>query len=220
MSQMNAFRPLQEALDHPVRLVACISGGGTTVLNLQHKISAGELDAEIVHVIASRQNCTGVERARAAGLTVSIVERKGFSSVAAFSVEIFRLIDESRADLVALAGFLSLLEIPERFRMRVLNVHPSLIPAFCGKGYHGHHVHEAAIARGVKVSGCTVHFADNEYDHGPILVQETVPVLDDDTPNTLAARVFEAECRAYPEAIQKFASGRLVVSGGRVICLE
>lgn len=214
---MNEFRPLQEALDHPVRLVACISGGGTTVLNLQHKIVSGELDAEIVHVISSRQNCTGVERVRAAGLSVSVVERKGFQSVAAFSAEVFRLVEESRADLVALAGFLSLLEIPERYRMRVLNVHPSLIPAFCGKGYHGHHVHEAAIARGVKVSGCTVHFADNEYDHGPILVQETVPVLDDDTSESLAARVFEAECRAYPKAITAFVSGRLIVSEGRVL---
>lgn len=184
-------------------------------MNLLDKIAAGELDAEIATVIASRK-CFGVEKARAAGLPVTVIERKRFDTVAAFSEEVFRVIDEVAADLVVLAGFLSLLEIPARYHSRVLNVHPGLIPAFCGKGYHGQRVHAAALARGVKVSGCTVHFADNEYDHGPILIQETVPVLDDDTPDTLAARVFEAECRAYPEAIRRFASGKLVIEEGRV----
>ena len=102
------------------------------------------------------------------------------------------------------------------FAGRVMNIHPALIPAFCGKGYYGHHVHEAVLAAGVKLTGCTVHFADNEYDHGPIIVQKAVPVLDDDTPETLAARVFEMECEAYPEAIELFAAGRLVVEGRRV----
>ena len=106
--------------------------------------------------------------------------------------------------------------IPPEFAGRVMNIHPALIPAFCGKGYYGHHVHEAVLAAGVKLTGCTVHFADNEYDHGPIIVQKAVPVLDDDTPETLAARVFEMECEAYPEAIELFAAGRLVVEGRRV----
>jgi folate-dependent phosphoribosylglycinamide formyltransferase PurN len=98
-----------------------------------------------------------------------------------------------------------------------MNIHPSLIPAFCGKGYYGHHVHEAALKFGAKISGCTVHFADNEYDHGPIIIQRAVPVLDDDTSDTLAARVFEQECEAYPEAIRLFAEGRLQIQDHRVL---
>jgi folate-dependent phosphoribosylglycinamide formyltransferase PurN len=115
-----------------------------------------------------------------------------------------------------MAGFLQLITIPEDFQHRVMNIHPALIPAFSGKGFYGHHVHEAALAMGVKVSGCTVHFADNQYDHGPIILQRVVPVLDDDTPDTLAARVFEQESEAYPEAIRLFADGRLTVEGRRV----
>ena len=99
---------------------------------------------------------------------------------------------------------------------RVMNIHPALIPAFCGKGFYGHRVHEAALESGVKVSGCTVHFADNQYDHGPIILQPTVPVLDDDTPDSLANRVFELECDAYPEAIRLFAQKRLQIEGRRV----
>jgi len=101
----------------------------------------------------------------------------------------------------------------------VTNNHPSLIPAFCGQGFYGHHVHEAVLAYGVKLSGCTVHFADNQYDHGPVILQRAVPVLDDDTPDTLAARVFEAECEAYPEALRLIASGRLRLDGRRVRCM-
>ena len=104
-----------------------------------------------------------------------------------------------------MAGFLQFLLVPDDFQDRVMNIHPALIPAFSGKGFYGHHVHEAVIAAGVKESGCTVHFADNEYDHGPILLQRTVPVLPEDTPATLAERVFAAECEAYPEAIRLFA---------------
>jgi phosphoribosylglycinamide formyltransferase-1 len=115
-----------------------------------------------------------------------------------------------------MAGFLQLLEIPDDFLGRVMNIHPALLPAFGGKGYHGRKVHEAAIEAGVKVSGCTVHFADNEYDHGPIIIQRVVPVEDDDTPESLQARVFAAECEAYPEAVRLFAAGRLRVEGRRV----
>ncbi|MBA3311719.1 MAG: phosphoribosylglycinamide formyltransferase [Planctomycetota bacterium] len=213
---MATFRPLPAPLDRPIRIAALISGGGTTVLNLQKKIEAGELQAEIVLVVASRGDCAGIVRARDAGLAVEVVERKQFEAVSDFSAAVFSTIDRSRADLVTLAGFLSLLEIPEAYRGRVMNVHPSLIPAFCGKGYHGRHVHAAVLERGAKVSGCTVHFADNEYDHGPIIVQRTVPVLEDDTVESLAGRVFGAECEAYPEAIKAFALGKLDVDGRRV----
>jgi formyltetrahydrofolate-dependent phosphoribosylglycinamide formyltransferase len=210
------FRPITAPLGRPVRLAALISGGGTTVLNFVDQIRAGRLDAEVGVVIASRPDCGGVAKAEAAGLPVRVVSRKAFGSVEAFSEAVFAAADESRADLVTLAGFLCLLRIPERYRLRVMNIHPSLIPAFSGKGYHGLHVHAAAVERGVKVSGCTVHFADNEYDHGPIVVQRTVPVLDTDGPDDLAARVFAAECEAYPEAIRRFAEGRLEVAGQRV----
>lgn len=201
----------------PIRLGVLVSGGGTTMLNFMEKMGAGELDAEIALVVASRADCKGVERAQAAGLRCEVVARKEFASVEAFSERIFELCREAKVDLVTLAGFLSLVQVPEDYQHRVMNIHPSLIPAFCGKGFYGHHVHEAVIERGAKISGCTVHFADNEYDHGPIIVQQAVPVLDDDTPDALAARVFEAECEAFPEAIRRFATGRLVVQGNRAI---
>lgn len=199
-----------------LRLGVLISGGGTTLVNLIDKIAAGELDAEIAVVIASRADCGGIEKAQRAGIETVVVSRGSFADAAGFSGEIFNVLRERTVDLVTLAGFLSLIEVPDDFHGRVMNIHPALIPAFCGKGYFGHKVHEAALERGVKISGCTVHFADNKYDHGPIILQRSVPVLDDDTPDTLAARVFEAECEAYPEAIALFTAGRLQIDGRRV----
>src|SRR5947208_11194378 len=114
-----------------------------------------------------------------------------------------------------MAGFLQLLHVPDDYLGRVMNIHPALIPAFCGKGYYGQRVHEAVLAYGAKVSGCTVHFADNVYDHGPIILQRVVEVRDDDTPEALAARVHEQEHDAYPEAIRLFAEGRLRLDGRR-----
>jgi phosphoribosylglycinamide formyltransferase-1 len=116
-----------------------------------------------------------------------------------------------------MAGWLHLLPIPNDFRYRVLNIHPALLPSFGGKGMYGHHVHEAVLAYGAKVSGCTVHYADDTYDTGPILVQKCVPVLEGDTPTSLAARVFEAECEAYPEAIELIAEGRVTIEGRRAV---
>lgn len=203
-------------LDRPIRLGVLISGGGTTLVNFLQKINAGELNAEVAVVIASREGIGGIERAREAGLPCEVIARKKFDSVESFSTAIFDRCRAAQVDLVTLAGFLSLIRIPSDFERRVLNIHPALIPAFCGQGFHGHHVHEAVLARGVKLSGCTVHFADNEYDHGPIIVQRAVPVLEGDTPDTLAARIFEAECDAYPEAIRLFATGRLVIEAGRL----
>ena len=203
-------------LDRPIRLAVLISGGGTTLVNFLKKIKAGELNAEVAVVIASREGIAGIERAREAELACEVIARKEFDSVERFSAAIFDRCRAANVDLVTLAGFLSLIRVPPDFERRVLNIHPALIPAFCGQGFHGHHVHEAALARGVKLSGCTVHFADNEYDHGPILVQRAVPVLEGDTPDTLAARVFEAECQAYPEAIRLFSEGRLEIENGRL----
>ena len=144
------------------------------------------------------------------------MERKAAGSLEEFSGRIFEHCRRVRAELVCLAGFLQLVQVPDDFRGRVMNIHPALIPAFCGKGFYGHHVHEAVLAYGAKVSGCTVHFVDNEYDHGPIILQRAVDVLDDDTSESLAARVFVEECEAYPEAIRLFAEEKLRIDGRRV----
>ncbi|HTU88702.1 MAG TPA: phosphoribosylglycinamide formyltransferase [Gemmataceae bacterium] len=204
----------------PIRLAVLLSGSGTTLQNILDRISTGMLRAEIAVVVSSKADAFGLTRARQAHIPTFVVERKSCPSREDFSDRIFGQCRDAGVDLVCLAGFLQLLHIPDDFRARVLNIHPALIPAFCGKGHHGLAVHRAALDRGVKVSGCTVHFADNEYDHGPIVSQRVVPVLDDDTPESLAARVFAAECEAYPQAIQWFAQGRLRVEGRRVRVLS
>jgi phosphoribosylglycinamide formyltransferase-1 len=198
-------------LGRPARLAVLISGGGTTLMNFVEQIREGTLPAEIVLVIATRSDCGGIVRAASAGLRCDIVPRRKFESVTAFSRDVFDRCREVRADLI---------EIPDDFRLRVMNIHPALIPAFCGKGFYGHHVHEAVLKQGAKVSGCTVHFVDNEYDRGPIITQRCVPVRDDDTADTLAERVFAEECRAYPDAIRWFAEGRLRIEGHRVRVLD
>lgn len=213
---MTGVRPLPVPLNRPIRLAVLISGGGTTLTNLVARISAGTLDAQIPLVIASRPDCGGIQRAKDAGIRCEVVTRKEFASVQEFSDRIFSLCREAQIDLVVCGGFLALIRIPNDFLGRIINIHPSLIPAFCGKGFHGHHVHEAVLKRGTRVSGCTVHFVDDEYDHGPIIVQKTVPVEDSDTADSLAARVFAAECEALPEAIQLFQSGTLLIDGSRV----
>jgi phosphoribosylglycinamide formyltransferase-1 len=201
----------------PIRLAVLLSGSGTTLQNLIDRIVAGTLDAHIVHVIASRPDAHGVVRAQRAGISTGVVARRDCGNVDDFSERIFALCRRAQADLVCMAGFLHLVHIPPDFHLRVLNIHPSLIPAFCGKGLYGHHVHEAVLAYGAKISGCTVHFADNQYDHGPIILQRSIPVVDGDTPDSLAARVFEQECDAYPEAIQLFAEKRLLLLDRKVI---
>ena len=199
-----------------LRLGVLLSGGGRTMLNLLEEIGADRLDAEIVTVISSRSTVAGVERAQKAGLPVDIVRKKDFADIEAFSGRLAALLDAAEVDLVVQAGWLCLWNIPPQYENRVMNIHPALLPSFGGQGMWGHHVHEAVLAAGCKVSGCTVHFCTNEYDSGPIIVQRTCPVEDTDTPDTLAARVFEQECVAYPEAIRLFGEGRLQVERNRV----
>lgn len=199
-----------------LRLAVLLSGNGTTLQNLLDRSADGRLAAEVIAVVANRPDAYGLKRAEAAGVPAYVVDRRDHGTREDFSRAVFDLCRRHRADLVCLAGFLQLLVIPDDFHGRVLNIHPALIPAFCGKGFYGHHVHEAVLASGVRVSGCTVHFADNVYDHGPIVLQRVVEVRDDDTPDALAARVFAQECEAYPEAIRLFAEGRLRVEGRRV----
>jgi len=195
-----------------IKIAALISGGGRTVLNIAEEINAGRLDAEIAVVIASRQ-CKGIDRCREAGMEVRLVAFKDMPDTQTYSDAIAAILDEASVDLVILAGFLSLWRIPQNYAGRVMNIHPALLPRFGGKGMYGHHVHQAVLERGCKVSGCTVHFVDNEYDSGPIIVQKCVPVHDTDSPDDLAGRVFQQECAAYPEAIALFAAGKLSVDG-------
>ncbi len=203
-----------------LKVAVLLSGSGTTLQNLIDRAQAHELDIEFVCVVSSRSDAYGLERARKHDIPAIPIVRTDYVSLAAFNTEIWDTVRRHGAELVVLAGFMSLLVIPDDFENRVVNVHPALIPAFCGKGMYGHHVHEAVLEYGVKLSGATVHFANNEYDAGPIILQDTVPVLDDDTPDTLAERVQAKERELYPKAINLFAEGRLRVEGRRVRILE
>jgi len=155
-------------------------------------------------VIASRPGIAGIDRAGNAGLPCQIIARKDYPDVESFSREVFAQCQQAGAELVCLAGWLSLLQIPQEWEGKVNNIRAALLPNFGGKGMYGHHVHQAMLQSGVKQSGCTVHYATNEYDSGPSILQRTCPVLPDDTPETLAHRVFEEEKIAYPQAIEVF----------------
>ncbi len=205
----------QSQIKKPVRIGALISGGGRTLLNILELIKAGQLNAEVVLVISSRSTVAGVEKAEKAGLNVKIIRKKDFPDIDEFSKQIEEQLVAAKVDLVIQAGWLCLWKIPARYESRVMNIHPALLPSFGGKGMWGHYVHEAVLKQGCKISGCTVHFCTNEYDKGQIIVQCCCPVEDDDTPDTLAARVFKQECIAYPQAIKLFSEGKLCVQDGR-----
>jgi phosphoribosylglycinamide formyltransferase-1 len=197
----------------PVRLGVLISGGGTTLMNILEYINQGRLNAEVAVVISSRSTVAGVERAKNAGLDVKIIRKKDHVDIDEFSRHIEEELDIAKVDLVIQGGWLCLWKIPPRYEYRVMNIHPALLPSFGGQGMWGHHVHEAVLKAGCKISGCTVHFCTNEYDKGPIIVQRACEVKNGDTPDTLSARVFEQECIAYPQAIKLFAEGRISVEG-------
>jgi formyltetrahydrofolate-dependent phosphoribosylglycinamide formyltransferase len=200
----------------PIRLGVLISGGGTTLLNILERIKQGWLNAEVVLVISSRSTVAGVERAKNAGLDVKIIRKKDYPDIDEFSKRIEDELAAANVDLVVQGGWLCLWKIPDQYENRVMNIHPALLPSFGGQGMWGHHVHEAVLKAGCKISGCTVHFCTNEYDKGPIIVQRACQVKDDDTPEALAARVFEQECIAYPQAVRLFAEGKLLVQNGVV----
>lgn len=200
----------------PIRLAVLLSGGGTSLQNLLDRIAAGQLSATVAVVVSSRADAYGLERARLAGIPTAVVPRKTLPDVQEFNDALHAAIEPFAVDLVVCAGFLSLFQPRQRYEGRVLNIHPALIPSFCGQGFYGHRVHQAVLEAGVKVSGCTVHFGDDRYDHGPIILQGCVPVHDDDTPDTLAARVLALEYELYPQAIQLFAENRLRIDGRRV----
>ena len=199
----------------PIRLGVLISGSGRTLMNILEYINKGKLNAEVAVVISSRSTVAGVDRAKNAGLDVKIIRTKDYPDIDDFSKRIEEELVAANVELVVQGGFLCLWKIPERYENRVMNIHPALLPSFGGHGMWGHHVHEAVLAAGCKVSGCTVHFCTNEYDKGPIIVQRACEVKEEDTPDILADRVFEQECIAYPQAIRLFAEGRILVQDGK-----
>ncbi|NNM87725.1 MAG: phosphoribosylglycinamide formyltransferase [Phycisphaerae bacterium] len=204
--------PIPQPRNTPPRVGVLISGSGTTLQNLADLAQCGELPISIACVISSRNDAYGLTRAAALNIPAHVVPRRSCLDLDDFSTRIYDLLKTYTPDLICLAGFLSLWKIPPEYQWRTLNIHPALLPKFGGRSMHGLHVHEAVIQAGETQSGCTVHFADNQYDHGPIILQRTCPVLPDDTPQTLAARVFDLECRAYPQAIQLWVNGRLTIA--------
>ncbi|MHC4567413.1 MAG: phosphoribosylglycinamide formyltransferase [Planctomycetota bacterium] len=184
------------------------------MINILEYIRQGKLNAEVAVVISSLSKAGGVAKAKNAGLDVKIVRKKDHADIDQFSDKIEAELVAANVDLVVQGGWLCLWKIPARYENRVMNIHPALLPSFGGRGMWGHHVHEAVLKAGCKISGCTVHFCTNEYDKGPIIVQRACEARSDDTPDTLAARVFEQECIAYPQAIGLFAEDRLSVKNG------
>jgi phosphoribosylglycinamide formyltransferase-1 len=201
----------------PFRLAVLLSGSGSTLENLYEKRDAGQLPVEVCCVASSRADAFGLERAQRRGTPSRAIPRRAYASPSAFSDAVFEYLDDFQPDLVALAGFMSFLAIPPRYENKLVNVHPSLLPAFGGQGCYGMHVHEKVLAYGCKVSGCTVHFVDHEYDHGPIICQRAVEVAPDETPASLAEKVQAAEREVYPEAIARIASGQVRLDGRRVL---
>jgi formyltetrahydrofolate-dependent phosphoribosylglycinamide formyltransferase len=189
----------------PLRVAVLLSGSGTSLENLFEHIEQRGLPARVVCVIASKESADGLARAQKRGVPALAIPRKKFADVKSFNDALHAELAKHDVQLVACLGFLSIFEPRDRYRGRAINVHPALIPAFSGKGMYGHHVHEAVLARGCKITGATVHFIDDEYDHGPILAQKAVEVRDDDTPETLAARVQEAERELVPEVVRGIA---------------
>lgn len=197
----------------PFRLAVLLSGNGSTLQNILDARAAGTLPADVVVVVSSRADAYGLERARRADIPTAVEPPR---PKATLSERVFAHARGAGADLVVLAGWLHLLTIPADFRLRVLNIHPSLLPAFGGPGMYGRHVHDAVFDAGVRVSGCTVHFADDTYDTGPIVAQHAADVADCRTPDEVAARVAAAERVAYPAAIARVLAGGWRVAGRRV----
>ena len=181
-----------------------ISGGGTTLKNLIHCRDNGTLDVDIRLVISSTKLAGGLQIASDASIPTMVVAKKKSMDPLVHSQSVFGPLREVGVELVVMGGYLQHVLIPQDFDDRVINIHPSLIPSFCGQGMYGIKVHQEAIQFGVKVSGCTVHYVDNQYDHGRILLQRACDVLPDDSAETLQRRVFELECLALPEAIRQF----------------
>jgi len=202
------------------KIAVLVSGGGTNLQALIDAQTRGELgNGKITLVIASKPGVYALERAKNHGIEGRVLARKDYDSIAAYSKALADTMEQEGIDLVVLAGFLTIIDeqVYQKFPNRILNVHPALIPSFCGKGYYGLHVHEAALEKGVRVSGATVHIVTPECDAGPIVLQKAVEVLEDDTPETLQKRIMEnAEWKILPEAVRLFCDGRIEVKNNKV----
>lgn len=203
-----------------LKIAVLISGSGRTLKNFIDLAAEGGLPVDIRLVVSSSARARGLEYAAENGIASMVVRRNTFSTDREFGDATFAACRNAGVEYVVMAGFMKLAPVPEDFAGRVVNIHPSLIPAFCGHGMYGDRVHQAVIDAGVKVTGCTVHFVDNIYDHGPIIWQQPVPVFEDDTADTLGKRVFEAEKEAYPQVLKLLAAGRIKLENGRVTTLK
>ena len=204
------------------RLVVMASGSGSDMQSIIDAISEGKINGEIVLLICNKKDAYALERAKQAGILTCVVARADYDSVEAYFDANLAAIEDKTPDGIILAGYLSILseKITSKYKNRIINIHPALIPSFCGKGYYGRRVHQAVIEYGAKISGATIHFVDEQADHGPIIMQETVPVLWDDTADTLAARVLELEHDMLPRAVALFCEDKLEVTDRVVKILD
>ena len=202
-----------------LNIAVLVSGGGTNLQALLDSEARGENpNGKITLVVASKPGVFALERAAKAGVEGCVVRRKDYATSEEFDAALLETLRAHNIDLVVLAGFLSVLgpSVIAAYPRRILNVHPALIPSFCGPGMYGHHVHEAVLAYGAKISGATTHFVDEQVDHGGVILQRSVPVLEGDTPETLAARVLTVEHEILPESVRLFCAGKLGVDGRHV----
>jgi phosphoribosylglycinamide formyltransferase-1 len=201
-----------------LRLAIFASGRGSNFQAILDAVSAKHLQARVVLLISNRPDAGALQIAGAAQIPMAVIEEKHFADILEYERALLEQMTRHEANFIALAGFLRKIPagVVRQFRHRIINIHPALLPSFGGKGMYGRRVHEAVLEYGCKVSGATVHLVDEEYDTGPLVLQRCVPVLDDDTPEKLAARVLEVEHRIYPEALQLFAEKRIRIEGRRV----
>lgn len=193
-------------------IAVLISGGGTTLRNLLEQFDQKRLNVDFRVVISSKAKAAGLAFAQQRNIANEVISKRGYSTPAEHSDAVFSLMRSRGVELVVMGGYLDYVLIPDDFTNRVVNIHPSLIPAFCGHGFYGLRVHQAVLDYGAKLSGCTVHYVDNQFDHGPIIAQRACPVMHDDTAESLQARVFQLECQLYPETIQAIAEGRVLAN--------
>jgi phosphoribosylglycinamide formyltransferase-1 len=198
-----------------LRIAVLLSGRGTTFERLVAERAKGALDVEFTAVISSKPEAPGLERARRHGITAHVVSRKEHREERAFNDALHAVLAKDPPELLVLAGFLSRIEL-RGYNGRAMNTHPALIPAFCGQGFYGERVHRAVLDYGAKVTGATIHYCDEQYDSGPIILQQAIDVRENDTPATLAERVAAVEYELYPRAVQLHAEGRLSIVGRRV----
>lgn len=201
-----------------VKIGVLISGGGTNLQALIDEVEKGNVNGEISLVISDKKGAYGLERAEKHGIKTIALDRREFKNKAEFMKSLMDILSKKSIELIVLAGFLTILseEFIEKYRSRIINIHPSLIPAFCGEGYYGEKVHNAVLEYGAKISGATVHFVDEGADTGPVILQESVPVLENDTVESLAARVLKVEHKLLPKAVGLYCDGRIIIEGRKV----